>query len=616
MSDLVYAGAVVFGASTLLIEAFRNFNSQANQQTFALSPILVNVQVRNLCTSGEIIAGFILYAVFYLLAYAIILGSTEVFELLISAMQARDQIGATEGDALLAQDPISEATSDYGKPVLVSALIIASLSIGIVRQAEATLRTLAHRIAGIPRGVYKVMDALRNAPFEDFASGHSRDLTQRFRAKVKLATQARMSNGKYSDQIKDIEYCLTTIDCLSRATSTEDSTLYFPQHKMAALVDLSEALTKEINALSDEVDNLPEPDPANPGAVSASTFWSAVRKIEENAVRVRSNTVAVFSVLYVRNNRSVLSRTGSAERRNIMKLLTGMQAPPETPIDRVRVWLRQSSNIDQNAFAMAVVVAAVLGAVIIYSTYAWWQAGISRDDFALNQYISRADKPLEQTLDACRANPTCIDAASSSFVERQIPIILTATVWDVLHATAIVVLSVLFTLIGREIRVDEQSWPLNWSVRDIPFVTILGLAVVPACLAVLAAGTVALARMGWDINFQFTQSLLIQIIEGSGAFVLLQAGSGIILSFGTVVILDRHESTSALNTMFAALIFLALYVVYTRFTIFVTYGGGASVDRVSFLTRPMRETIILSVVPALFLLALAGLLEWSETRDP
>lgn len=74
MNDLIYVGAVLVGAGTLLVEAFRNFNSQTGQHPFELHPILKEVEIRNLCTTGEIIAGFVFYAIFYLIAYAIVLG--------------------------------------------------------------------------------------------------------------------------------------------------------------------------------------------------------------------------------------------------------------------------------------------------------------------------------------------------------------------------------------------------------------------------------------------------------------------------------------------------------------------------------------------------------------
>lgn len=66
MSTLLYAGFVAAGAVTLVIKAYRNFNSTSARHPLDLHPILKEVEVRNLRTTGEIIVGFSFYALLYL----------------------------------------------------------------------------------------------------------------------------------------------------------------------------------------------------------------------------------------------------------------------------------------------------------------------------------------------------------------------------------------------------------------------------------------------------------------------------------------------------------------------------------------------------------------------
>jgi hypothetical protein len=119
MSTLLYAGFVAAGAVTLVIEAYRNFNSTSARHPFDLHPILKEVEVRNLCTTGEIIVGFSFYAFLYLIAYAVLLTSAKVYGLLARANSALGEIGATDtmvgaGDPAIAE-VLSLSSGDYNK---------------------------------------------------------------------------------------------------------------------------------------------------------------------------------------------------------------------------------------------------------------------------------------------------------------------------------------------------------------------------------------------------------------------------------------------------------------------------------------------------------------------
>jgi hypothetical protein len=120
VTDLFYIGAVIVGAVTLLVEAYRNFNTQTGHHPFILHPILKIVDAKSLCTTGEHLAGFAFYAAFYLIVYAIVLGSAEVFQLLVSASNVRSEVGATDNIGLTSSDPALLSSTSYGKPIFAS----------------------------------------------------------------------------------------------------------------------------------------------------------------------------------------------------------------------------------------------------------------------------------------------------------------------------------------------------------------------------------------------------------------------------------------------------------------------------------------------------------------
>lgn len=130
MIDWIYVGAVIFGAISLLIEADRNYRTSLSNHPFPYHAILEKVELENLCTPREWLSGFLFYSLLYLLAYVLILSSTELFLLVRNANLAELQVGANNEFVGPLSDPVSLADSTYGKPIFVSAFLIAFLSVG------------------------------------------------------------------------------------------------------------------------------------------------------------------------------------------------------------------------------------------------------------------------------------------------------------------------------------------------------------------------------------------------------------------------------------------------------------------------------------------------------
>ena len=156
---IAYWAIVFLGAFTLVVEAYRQFKTPIDVHSHDRYPILSNAKIEDLCTSGEHSRGFVVYVSLYIGAYATILGSAEVYEIVaLNADSLNVPIGAS-GD-ISGFGSTALGASDLGKPIFISAIIIAALSMGIFAPIEKTLRSYSHWIAGIPRGIYRVISEM------------------------------------------------------------------------------------------------------------------------------------------------------------------------------------------------------------------------------------------------------------------------------------------------------------------------------------------------------------------------------------------------------------------------------------------------------------------------
>jgi hypothetical protein len=631
MDSLIYAGFVFAGALTLLIEAYRNFNAPGAAHPFALHPILKTVEIRNLTTPSEAMVGFAIYATCYLVVYAVVLGSAEILQLVLDATRTEGEVGAIGGSVEATGDPLALTGRGYEKPLLVSAALIAFLSLGAVRPVEATLRGIAHSLAGIPGGVYKVITELQNFDFISAARGYPTPLASRFSE----ATGDPGSGDTSHDSLRDdVVRSLTAIDCLTEATSPARSKLYFPLFQLATLTELSKTLDAEISELAEEV-----------RAMAGKTGTEAVEALQavaQKAVLARQNTMAVFAVFYVRNNRSVF-----VGRRTIPA--PGAAGTPQAldPIEAVRRAIGRRYNAELNSFALGLFLATLLGALAIFLTYHGWYARNAAGaaprvelvwkvcDPAINRatYIDRlaeADAGLVAqegwTKERLAARPTITCAEGDarvatpdqieSFLREMRPLMASTTFFDTLRPAVLILTCVFFVLIGREARLDDQSWPANWSFRRFPFLTLLGMSFFPGLIAVVAVAGTELMQQAYYVG-KFDPDLVTDLFRSNWVFFVMQFGTGLVLAFGALVVMDKHGSLTWRwpKTLIVA---LCCALAMALWSLVISYFTN-SADSTYFLrapeqpmTRHLRDALIFFTVPALFFLIFASFLELSE----
>ena len=481
--------------------------------------------------------------------------------------------------------------------------------------------------------------------YEEFVKDQPGLLVTIFRG----ATESIKHNIGISRKIAEIELSLATIDYLSVATNADNRMLYFPLYQMSELESLSKKLDGQIASLHGIIANLSNKlqSKGEDGTEKPDTreTWDALSNIQRDAAIVRSNTMAVFAVLFVRNNRSVFSQSGLLRRGAQLgrKISRKEEKRPLSPMEKTVKRIQGKYNAEQNSFAISMVIGLVLGAIVtflVYNQWSNWKAESNQREYSeqtrlleneINEQVkanndARANNDKVNTKDA-NAEPVCsptdtayADCKKYEAIRRynlsQRPIFIETTAWDTLHSGLVVFLSVFFVLVAREVRIEQQSWRTDWKFYQFPFLTLLGMSFLSGLIAIFASAAVNFAKLAWDVNFHLTQTQIIFLFEQSGEFFALHFGAGLILSFAALVIMDKHRHLSVFWTVLISIIFSALYYGYMWLAIFLTYGSALpSKPNAALFSQQLRDTFIFCLVPFLFLLTFAVMLEVTEAGD-
>ncbi|GIT88127.1 hypothetical protein [Roseobacter sp. OBYS 0001] len=618
MNWLIYIGVVCFGAIALLIEARRNYRESLTQTPFQRHPILQDARVSDLCTQKDGFFGFIVYSMLYLVSYAIILSSAELYELIRNANVAKFEVGATASFDPFGNDILNLEGTVYAKPIFVSAFLIAIMSVGVMRPIENMVRSAAHRIAGIPRGVYRVIDALQTQETTRICKTRKPGaLTAHFRKELTKAIEAEDEEGAEDQDARlapdlagrreEIDKALTIIDALSLAVTPSKRAQYFPVAELEELTKMSRQLECELTELSDLL--LGYDPKTTDGLVT----------LHRTALRVAENTKALFAVHYIRNNQSV---------KNL---------DPATPLAKIVHVIDRNYVPEKNSFALSAFFSCFASVVAVFMIYAFWHQGMVDRDFtwaddqietSIAMFNANPPRQFEQaaplTLAGCvvpRPSDAClsvIEAGKVAYKYEIRPDLLVQAAWDTLQMALVTLAAAGAVIFGRDVRMEQESWKPGWSMHRIPFLRLLGLCVVPAVLAFILAIAGSLLELAFDSNFQVTQSQIIRQIDDAFIYYAMMPLVGLSVGFGVLVILDKHDDFSRLRTIVMLAVPCAIFVGFLmaavvffsyKFDDFPLFEGN------QWITYKKRDWLIQAFLPMLFLILFAFFIELTEDRS-
>jgi len=629
MSGLFYTGLVVAGAVTLVIEAYRNFNSTTARHPFELHPILKEVEVRNLCTTGEIVVGFAFYAFLYLVAYAVLLSSAEVYALLAQANSALGQIGATDTEVGLTDPAVGDLislSSDNSKPIMVSALIISSLSLGAVKPIEMTMRSLAHRMAGVPRGVYKVIETLKSIDYEELMRGQPAPLATLFIGHDPSTDGASDALKHWRSQILRALY---SIDCLKQATDPNGRNLYFPLHSLERLKAVSKTIDDRYGDLREAIESLPIV-PANGSSVSVQNGETpkAGKQKDSNpnsnrdqpqadphtkyaelaaaAETLSANIMAYFAVLFIRNNRAIFSPKSQAAKKE------SSEPPADSPVTAIKKRVCVPEKDEHNAFALSLFCAFVLSFLITIGLYYLWRSWYGAADPNLYAEFILGKGNLNADLTQCPSEHQQVcEGALNEWLRTQFGDILKTTTWDQIMTFGITLMAVLLVIIGRDIRKEEQSWPERWRFHQFPFLRFLFLSIFSGLAASFMAALVRGGALAWDADFNLTENQIIGLFRDWGLLFALQFGAGIILAMTALTIMDLHHDFKMAGTLGISAAGGVIYYCYQWAILFISVPFPPDLPG-AYFSQTVRDALILSALPFCFLVIFGFILELGE----
>jgi hypothetical protein len=607
MNWLIYAGVFLFGAVALLIEARRNYDQSLKSTPFTRHPILASAKVSDLCTPRDGFIGYIIYSLLYLLSYVVILSSAELYDLIRNANLAKLEVGATQSFDPFANDVLNLEGTVYAKPIFVSAFLIAIMSVGAMKPIENAVRSAAHRLAGIPRGVYQVIDLLQTPRFHAICRATGDGVLLKHFCTIERTTE--LEDPDLAQYSEDIKRALRTIDALWPSVSPSRRAEYFPAAELDKLNDLTNQLNEEMRDLRATLLSF---DPNKD---------AALRNLAAMSSTAANNTKALFAVHYIRNNRHVKNlRAGTLLKRVVEN------------IDR-------NYNPEQNSFAMAACACFFASFAVIVSIYIGWHSqfvqkfpfSIAKDQietsFQNATLVTQAQCfDFFQAASATNLSPMdsgectrLIGDAQVAYIQQILVDLAAQAMWDTLQAALIVFISVGTVTFGREVRLEQESWRTDWSFKRIPFLRLFGLCLLPSVFAGVVALGGALAELAVDADFNLTQTQVIHTIQSNRVYFAMMPLVGFITAFGTLVILDKHHHMKALSTLMIA--FVAVFMIWIVWAgvIFFSYNFPAwtifDPPWGDFINIKTRDWLIQVVLATLFIPIFAMLLEFTED-DP
>ena len=574
MSGWTFYLPLVFGGVILAVEAHRLFYDPTLKKVISRGrfPILEGVELDNLAPRRVQTRGWLFYIGIYLLIFGIAVSVTEFGDLLYEASRSSEQAGAQ--GALPTNSEFSEFIGGSGnwRPLAIAMAMIALMSARsqaghTVRALESALRNYAHRLAGIPHSIYRLITRLNNVDYREAISESDAvyfQLFQRIRDKI-------------PDEVANLEVLRKKLDETSYNLLAIDVLMPSITGDRAFAVEVAEKLTELIKKQSLECKSLTndlESVASDSNPVVTPEQADILRDKVENCLR---NTKAVFSVLYSQSNRRTIGESDS-------------------PTAYVVRYLNQPDRFRLKDKAVLSILLVLFIFIIVYPIFEiFYQNFKMRDGFF-----------------------------SYGFLDK-IGDLLVNTVYFLFQATLLLMVASLIAVSVRRSALDAESWNDNYTLSNLPVTRLLKASIWPA---VLAACVVLVMNVCLDLILTVygtfglpSVKVLSHSISVNFEVALVHAPLGLIASVVVLLVSDLHNKLETRDTVTLAALFAVPFLLVAAIGYLIIVSGSLQVgdteqewthEQIVWLVRALMSAGLLSLYALMAFCGFAWLVEWAE----
>ncbi|MGQ7847343.1 hypothetical protein ACUNV4_22830 [Granulosicoccus sp. 3-233] len=237
--------------------------------------------------------GFAAYLLANELLYFLLISSSIILELSLNAIGKAELVGALSSD-----NPLNTIV-----PILASTVVITASQLRPFSRIEHSIRSVAHRIAGIPRNLDSVQEQIRLTSIDDIgrdeqASVHSCRLIDNARERAGEVYQAAKVAGLGEFEANNLRTSLIRVHCLYEWTLGYDGEQIWISDEVKQITTLFESLKLEFRSFKSNVARLQGEAAVLPGSASGShlELWE---KVVSDCLMLERRLTVVLSLLLI-----------------------------------------------------------------------------------------------------------------------------------------------------------------------------------------------------------------------------------------------------------------------------------------------------------------------------
>ena len=576
--------AILLGAIFLIIQARAKYIVQTSESPFPDHPVLNKLSVSDLGTEKEIAAGFAFYSLFYLIVYIVLVSSTELFDLIFTATADARKVGtisfpSDEINAIFKPD-----ASAYGRPLLIASTIIALSSAGMLSKFETAMRRMAHQIAGVPHGIYWVMERVESLTQDDLsrmAEGSEDWLIKTFE---KVWPEGSAHPGIIRSRT-DVMRAVYLVSVFQPALIGFERARLFPGVRLSNLSGKLQDYREKVRQMRSALSSVSEKAPGTSVEDDLASF-------AEQVIEAARMATALFSVCYVRNERTLRSarkertlRDGGAQPAQPGAMpAAGIETAVWDRLEPLRQQLLRPYNIPLNALLIAMVIAFVMSFALSYAT---WNATIS----CQTQTIE-ADNPAAPKAGAGPSGSPAPQATVASPQQEKMPQQEQTPQQEKTQENtpqpcrpftmniALKMLADIATMVGSfamagvtalaivAMEKDGGRWP-RWHLWQPPVVLLVWTAIVPALAFTGVLVLLELVVHILDLGHLPSRSELTAFFLQKWRFFAMMPGLGLIGAMAVIALSDQFPTLGGFGTMLLTICGAVMLLVWSSLAVIV-----------------------------------------------